>query len=307
MRAAVIFGLDSSEKDLNPFRKVSPVDWVIGVPASSSEADAIVIFGGDGTLHRHLPRLVQLQLPVLIVPCGSGNDFARALKLGKRKDSLEAWRKFTLDGQNVRSIDLGTVTPLSAEHPARETPRPHQHYFCCVGGVGLDAEVARRANQLPRWLRGNGGYVLSLPPALFNFAALPMKISLAPAEGAERLITHSERPAVLAAFANAPVYGGGMKIAPRAKLDDGLLDVCVIGDINKFKLFCLFPTVYFGRHLSMKEVEYLQTSRLSVETEKPLEVYADGEYVCKTPIEIGIAQQALRVIIQSSHKLISQP
>jgi len=309
MRAAVIFGLDSSEKDLIPFRASLHCDWVIGVPASSSEADAVVIFGGDGTVHRHLPRLVKLQLPVLIVPCGSGNDFARAVKLGGRKKSLEAWRRFSLNGDNVRSIDLGTITPISGDRSASQgrfdsapgRSASHKYYFCCVGGVGLDAEVARRANQLPRWLRGHGGYVVSLPPAVFKFAALPMKISLAPAENPERLITHSERPTVLAAFANTPVYGGGMKIAPRARLDDGSLDLCLITDINKFKLFCLFPTVYFGKHVGMEEVEYLQTRRLRIETEKPLDVYADGEYVCKTPIEVGIVPNALRVIVQSSH------
>jgi len=297
MRAAVIFGLDSSEKDLKPFREISKADWVIGLPASSAEADAILIFGGDGTVHRHLPRLVQLQLPVLVVPCGSGNDFARALQLGNRRDSLEAWRKFPLDGHNVRNIDLGVITSVSPEHPPGEAPAPRKHYFCCVGGVGLDAEVARRANQLPRWLRGHGGYVLSLPSALFAFSPAAMTLSVAGSEHPDMLVQRAESSMLMMAFANTTVYGGGMKIAPRAKLDDGLLDVCIIGDINKFKLFSLFPTVYFGKHLGMKEVEYLQTSRLTIETEKPLQVYADGEYVCKTPVEVGIARRALRVIV----------
>ena len=124
-----------------------------------------------------------------------------------------------------------------------------------------------------------------------------MRLILASAENPEKMADRSQRPIVLAAFANAPVYGGGMKIAPKAKLDDGMLDLCIVTDINKFKLFCLFPTVYFGRHLSMEEVEYLQTSRLRIETEKPVEVYADGEYVCKTPIEVNIARNALQVIV----------
>jgi diacylglycerol kinase (ATP) len=297
MRAAVIFGLDSSEKDLKPFQAISNSQLLIGLPANSSEVDVILLFGGDGTIHRHLPRLISLQLPVLIVPCGSGNDFARALNLGSRKDSLEAWRKFSLQGDNVRSIDLGMITPLSPEHPAGETPAPHKHYFCCVGGVGLDGEVARRANRLPRWLRGHGGYVLSLPSSVFRFAALPVKVSLALASEPEKVVTYSDGPTVLAAFANTPVFGGGMKIAPRAHLDDGLLDLCLITEIDKFKLFCLFPTVYFGKHLGMKEVQYLQTSRARIETEKPVDVYADGEYVCKTPVEVSVASCALRVIV----------
>ena len=87
-----------------------------------------------------------------------------------------------------------------------------------------------------------------------------------------------------------------MKIAPQAKLDDGALDICVIHSMNRLKLFCLFPAVYFGRHLSIPQVEYFQGERLRVETEYPLDVYADGEYVCRTPIEVSVARGALRVI-----------
>jgi len=251
------------------------------MPGNKDSADAILIFGGDGTVHRHLPDLVRLQLPILVVPCGSGNDFARALGLRRTQDALAAWKRFTSNGSNVRAIDLGVITALS------EASR--EHYFCCVGGVGLDAEVARRANQLPRWLRAHGGYALSLLPAVFQFAAVQMKIS------------YNETPAqakrtILAAFANTPTYGGGMKIAPDAKLDDGKLDLCIIRDINPFKLFCLFPTIYSGKHLRMPQVEYRQTTRLRIETEQPLDVYADGEYVCKTPIEASVAPGALRVI-----------
>src|SRR6202158_3924894 len=96
MRAAVIFGLGTSPADLKPFQAGSPTKskGLQGLPASSSDADAILIFGGDGTIHRHLPALVRLQLPVLIVPAGSGNDFARALKLRSMRDSLRVWRDF---------------------------------------------------------------------------------------------------------------------------------------------------------------------------------------------------------------------
>lgn len=87
-----------------------------------------------------------------------------------------------------------------------------------------------------------------------------------------------------------------MRIAPRARMDDGLLDVCVVGDIGKLRLLSVFPTVYAGRHLGMKQVEYFQARYLRVETEVPLDVYADGEYVCQTPVQIKIAAGALRVV-----------
>ena len=82
-----------------------------------------------------------------------------------------------------------------------------------------------------------------------------------------------------------------------ARFDDGQLDICIVRDVDKFKLFFLFPTVYFGRHLSIPEVEYFQAQHLRVETEGPLDVYADGEYVCSTPIEVSVAANALRVVV----------
>jgi diacylglycerol kinase family enzyme len=88
-----------------------------------------------------------------------------------------------------------------------------------------------------------------------------------------------------------------MKIAPQARLDDGLLDVCVIGGIDPFRLVCMFPTVYFGRHLGIREVNYFRAPNARVETERPLDVYADGEYVCRTPVEIGVQGGALKVLM----------
>ena len=293
MRAAAIFGLGCSQRNLTPFQAEASLDWRTGLPASGDEADIILLFGGDGTMHRHLSALVHLGLPVLIVPAGSGNDFVRALGLLRVRDSLAAWRRF-LGGQgNVRAIDLGVLTALedAGEAPASSMPG---HYFCSVAGIGLDAEAARRANALPRWLRGHGGYALTSAATIFRFAPFPMRI-LTPSEAGVR-VTRSDQPTILAAFANTSTYGGGMKIAPQAQMDDGQLDVCVIGGINPFKLACMFPTVYFGRHLRVRGVNYFQAASLRVETGIPVDIYADGEYVCQTPVEVGVQRGALRVL-----------
>jgi len=293
MRAAAILGLGCSPKNFKPFQTDESIDWRLGMPAAADQAEIILLFGGDGTIHRHLSQLVKLGVPVLVVPVGSGNDFARALGLRRVRDSLAAWQRFCTGQDNVREIDLGVVTPL---RDAGGTPAPHEpaHYFSSVAGVGLDGEVARRANGLPRWLRRHGGYSLTLAPTIFRFAPLPMKI-FTPGE-AGGWTARSDQPTILASFANTSTYGGGMKIAPRAQMDDGLIDVCVIGGIDPFKLACMFPTVYFGRHLSIRQVEYFQAARLRVETETPLDVYADGEYVCRTPIEVSIEPGVLKVL-----------
>jgi YegS/Rv2252/BmrU family lipid kinase len=307
MRAAAILGLGCSSRDLKPFQadtNADKVDWIMGMPASGESADVVLLFGGDGTVHRHLGQLVRLGLPVLVVPAGSGNDFAHSLGLGKVRDSLDAWRSFSGGSGNVRNIDLGIISSLenaggAPSTIAQDRSAPHwARYFCCVAGVGLDGEVARHANRLPRWLRGHGGYLLSLTATVFTFSALPIKI-LTPAEAdGENIVwtTRSDQRSLVASFANTPLYGGGMKIAPRAKMDDGLLDVCIVGSVDRLRLLRLVPTVYSGKHLSVPEVQYFQSARVRVETEHPLDVYADGEYVCRTPVEVAVQPAALKVV-----------
>jgi len=331
MRAAAIFGLGSSTRDLRPFQHDSRVEWEVGQPAQSEGLDAILVFGGDGTVHRHLAALVKVRLPVLIVPAGSGNDFARALGVLSLSDSVGAWRKFVGGAKNVRIVDLGVITPLAVRdsykrkpsgvpqhHPQGSRPQPlsspandsrpdtpydspgpsenrRSVYFSCVAGVGLDGEIARRANSLPRWLRAHGGYALSLPAALARFRPFDLKLSVTQGEPSEFCL-RTQQPVVAAVFANTPVYGGGMRIAPKARMDDGLLDVCVIRDMSKLKLLSVFPSVYLGKHLGIREVDYFSAERVRIETDLPLDVYADGEYVCPTPVEVGVLKNALHVV-----------
>ena len=266
------------------------MEWRMGVPAPGDEVDVILLFGGDGTIHRHLGSLVKLGLPVLVVPAGSGNDFACSLGLRRVRDSLAAWAQFCRGAKNVRAIDLGRITQLGpSEAPSTGT------YFCCVAGVGLDGEVARRANRLPRWLRGHGGYALSMLPTIFSFEPVPLQIFVRTGENSEWTV-RSHQPTLVAAFANSPLYGGGMKVAPRAKMDDGLLDVCIVAAVSPFRLLRLFPSVYAGRHLGIREVEYFQRAGVRVQPEEPQDVYADGEFVCRTPVEVSIERAALKVV-----------
>src|SRR6267378_408396 len=323
MRAAAIFGLGSSTRDLQPFQKSSTAEWAIGLPSDRAGLDAILVFGGDGTVHRHLTALVRLALPVLVVPAGSGNDFARALGLLRVHHSLAAWQKFVAEEPNLRTVDLGVIRPLGAgtktaseaafdegtevARVARLTQHAHSQdfeptmsaavYFSCAAGVGLDGEITRRANALPRWLRAHGGYALSLPGALLGFRPFRLRLCTSQGNDDAEFLPRNEQPVVAAVFANTPVYGGGMRVAPRAQIDDGQVDVCIIRDIPKLKLLSVFPTVYFGPHLGIREVEYFTAARARVQTERPMDVYVDGEYVCRTLFEVGVASGVLRVLV----------
>lgn len=294
MRAAAILGPGDVARSMLKFQHATNVQWTSLI----EQADAAIIFGGDGTVHRHLATLVEVDIPVLIVPCGSGNDFARALGIRSLDDAVKSWREFAEHGRYC-AVDLGVIEDMVG----KAEPEPflvnendnhaggtrNMRYFCCVAGVGLDTAIARRANELPRWLRAHGGYALRVPGEFLRFAPFPMKIS-------NNGTAAAFRPTILASVANAPAYGGGMKIAPQANLNDGRLDLCIVRAMDKFKLFCLFPTVYFGGHVRLKGVEYVQTPEVRIETETPIDVYADGEYICKTPARFRVAPKALKVM-----------
>jgi YegS/Rv2252/BmrU family lipid kinase len=269
---------DIPERAVEPFRKVSPDLKAIADLTGAADVSAALIFGGDGTVHRHLSQLSLRKIPALIVPVGSGNDFAKALGIRNNGIALAAWQRFCATGKNVRTIDLGRIHSVGQEI-----------LFCCVAGMGLDADSNARANRMRPWLRSHGGYVIA---AIQSIAA------------GRRAKIHMRSPLVenrsrswLLAVGNAHRYGGGARIVPQANVDDGLLDVCFVRDMSKFKLLCVLPTVFWGGHLRLKEVSYYRVAVLEVDSDPELQIYADGEPVCETPAKFSVLPQALKVIV----------
>src|SRR5215467_7648607 len=112
MRAAAILGPGNVSKAFAEFQRATAVQWTSLI----EQADAVIIFGGDGTIHHQLCTLVELDVPLLVVPCGSGNDFARALGLRNLRDSIAAWKKFVATGRALE-IDLGVITSCNKAQP----------------------------------------------------------------------------------------------------------------------------------------------------------------------------------------------
>lgn len=311
MRALAILGPAASARDLQPFH-LPGVE--LRSEGSPSAADAVLVLGGDGTLHRQLPHLARTGIPLLVVPRGSGNDFARALGLRTPQESLAAWQRFCSGAGNVRDVDLGVIT-RSATAPGRshrihdaaaDSPRETRNekpetLFCCVGGLGVDADANRRANAMPQWLRAHGGYALAALIATLSFRPHTITVSAESAVNLQPSMNQSsmEKSSIswMLAFANAPNYGGGMRIAPQALLDDGLLDLVRIRGAGRLRLLRCLHRVYSGAHTSLPEVEYFRAAEARIETDPPLPVYADGEPVAHTPITVSVAPRALRVII----------
>ncbi len=269
-----MFGPAADHNDLERFRAPG-VEFTDKIPGS----DAAVVFGGDGTVHRFLPEIWEGKIPLLSVPTGSGNDFHREVGTGSVELAVKAWEAFRA-GKPPRAIDLGIITNVEGE----KIP------YCCVAGIGLDSEANIRANNMPNWLKRHGGYTLAGVQSIFTYE--PKRVRATTAEG--HVI---DELATIVAVGMAPAYGDGIYITPRAQFDDGKLDLCFVKKIGKLRLTAVFPTVFKGKHLDLKEVEYVQSVSVALHTDVPMRIHADGEHAGHTPAEFRVLPKALKVIV----------
>jgi diacylglycerol kinase (ATP) len=205
------------------------------------------------------------------VPTGAGNDFARVLGYDTKKP-LDAFA--VLDGGHDRVVDLGRV---------------NGRWFTCVTASGFDAEANRWANTVQR-LSGTSLYIAAVLRTLAVYKPLPFRLTV---DGE----SHETR-AWLIAVGNGPAYAGGMYIAPSARLDDGLVDVTVIGQMSKPEFLVNFPKVFKGTHVSHPKIHTFRGTHVELESlddRVPLEVYADGERVGPLPATMDAVRDALNV------------
>jgi diacylglycerol kinase (ATP) len=238
--------------------------------ARRRDHDLLLVAGGDGTLHAVVNGFVRIpreeRPPLAIVPLGRGNDFAFEIGIRAERDVLRA-----LASGSRRFVDLGR-TPAGV--------------FLGIAGAGFDAKASRRAQNTPI-LSGALLYSYAVVRTVIDFRPIAARVSY---EGGMY-----QGPLTFAAAGNTSRYGGGMRIAPAASLDDGLLDLCLVRAISKATLLRMFPTVFSGRHLSHPSVTYVKTSFVEIETEEPAELFADGEYLQSTPVRIDVLPRELEV------------
>jgi diacylglycerol kinase (ATP) len=277
MRALTLLGPGTHQKSLSALRSVGLTldSWDQN---GANSADLIIVLGGDGTIHRYLPQLVKAKVPILIVPDGSGNDLARALNIHSVETSWHLAARFVRSEQSPKAIDVGLITGSSGH----ETP------FCCVGGIGLDPIAAEFANKMPRWLRSRGGYLLSVARALLTPPVLWLRIR---ADNRE-----IQQNSCLFSLANTPTFGGGLRIAPQAQVTDGLLDCVLVDAMSTPQLIRRVPALLNGTVLGLKEVTFVRAKTLQIHSDPPAWVYADGESVCQTPINVRVLRHAMRVL-----------
>jgi len=233
----------------------------------------IYAVGGDGTLNEVVNGMANNNAELGIIPCGSGNDAVRSLY--QITDPVKLLEVLPLSPSSL--IDLGKL---------------NDRYFINIASIGFDAEVVLKTQYFKRFpfISGPMAYILGVFAALVLLKKYKLKMTI---------MNHGkiEKNVLLTIFANGSYYGGGMKPAPRAKTNDGLLDFCLVDATSRLGILKFFSTFRKGEHEGLDVVTILQGTRLLVESDQPFPINIDGEVSTETRAAIDLFPASLKVII----------
>jgi YegS/Rv2252/BmrU family lipid kinase len=265
----------------------------LAAEAAKQDTKLIIACGGDGTISEVVNGILESnkETELGVLPSGTGGDFRRTLRM---PNNVAAAARALRNGR-TRTIDAGRVTFMN-DSGERET-----RFFINVASFGMSTAVLDKtaSGEAKKWIPGFAPRKLS---SKLSYAAATVQTTLSstPTEVHVQLDEQPERRLRVAEFcvANARYYGGAMKIAPDAKLDDGQFDIITIGDASAFRILANSPRLYFGAHLRMNEVTHALAKQVvarPVKKDEEVRVELDGEVVGRLPATFQIIPLALRV------------
>ena len=234
--------------------------------------------GGDGSVNEVVNGIAGREgIELAMIARGTGWDFARSLGLPRRVDEAVT----VATAGRTRTIDLGRVT-------YRPWAGGEAHsLFANVASVGMSGAIAQRANDMTKALGGKVSYVWATFAVFARWSNTEVEVAI---DGQTRRARMHD-----VIVANGPFFGGGMKICPDAKPDDGVFDVLLIGDLTKRDLIFTLPKTFRGTHLPHPKAELIRGARVSVDAPDPLPIELDGEQPGTTPATFEVVPRALRV------------
>lgn len=259
---------------------------------AAGAGETVVCLSGDGMVGAVADALREVPGALLgVLPGGRGNDLARVL--GIPPDPVEACA--TIAAGFSRELDLGEVDGKA---------------FVGIASVGFDSEANRIANEAPGWL---GGFVyaygalralLFWKPARFE---IELSGSSTDSEGKQTLAgagMNSRRyrfAGYTVGACNSKTYGGGMRAAPDALLDDGLLDVLVLENVSKLRFLTrILPKVFSGAHVREPSVRSFRAREVAINADRPFTMYADGDPIGELPLRVKVLGGAVRVLVPAA-------
>jgi diacylglycerol kinase (ATP) len=248
--------------------------------AAEEGAKVVAALGGDGSVGLAANGLIGTGATLAVLPSGTADDFAASIGVKK------------LDAA-VRAIAEANVVPIDV---VRVTAGATTRHYVAIAGCGFDSEVNEAANAMHVRLGATGTYVAALVKTLSRFTPADFRVELD-----DEVV---EGPHMLVVVGNSISYGGGMKVTPDASIVDGELDVCLLRAMSKAAFVRAFPRVFRGTHVTHPAVRMARATRVKVEADRRVMVYADGERVGPAPAVFEVVPGALPVIVGPNAKAV---
>jgi diacylglycerol kinase (ATP) len=241
--------------------------------AAEDGAGIVAVLGGDGTVSLGANGVLGTGAALAILPAGTGDDFAKVVGAGRFDAAVRL-----LANPKIVPIDLVSLV-AGVEH----------RHFVNIAGAGFDSEVNETANGMSVRLGGTGTYVAAVMKTLSRFSPAHYELTI----DGEALSVD----AMLTVVGSGIQYGGGMKVLPNACVNDGLLDVCIVEALSKTAFLRAFPRVFTGSHGRHPKVRMMRGTTVTVEANRKMLVYADGERVGPLPATFEVRPGALPIVV----------
>lgn len=241
--------------------------------AAEEGAEIVAALGGDGTISAVANGLLGSDTALATLPSGTADDFAKSIGMGKLAPAARQLATPRIERIDVVRVETGTV----------------QRHYLAVAGAGFDSDVNETANAMRVDLGATGTYIAAVLKTLPKFQPATFSIEL---DGES-----DEVAAMLVVVGNSTSYGGGMKVTPDASVMDGRLDVCIVEALSIPAFLRAFPRVFLGKHTSHPRVRMATATKVRLEADRRVQVYADGERVGPLPAVFEVLPGALPVVI----------
>ena len=230
----------------------------------------VIVVGGDGTIHETINGLVGGNSILGVIPIGSGNDFIKVLHIPRDcEQALQVIRR-----RQTMRMDVGKAGDI---------------YFHNGLGIGFDAFVVIESNKV-KWLRGHLMYLFSIFKTLRHYHNMTVTLDMNGKSEQRRIF--------MITVGNGQSLGGGFYLTPKAKIDDGLLDICIFQALTTREILMHLPKALKGKHIFLPQVEYDHATKLSISSPEGLPMHADGELLPSDihEITIEVVPRAIEVI-----------
>ena len=248
--------------------------------AAEEGTPVVAALGGDGSVSLAANGIIGTGAALAALPAGTGDDFAKGIGAGKLETAIELLA-------NPKTVDLDVI---------EVTTGSAQRNYVNIAGAGFDSEVNETANGMRVRLGATGTYLAALMKTLSKFSPAAFTIQV----DDERI----ELDAMLVEIGSGRWTGGGMRVLPSAWMNDGLLDVCIVESLSKPAFLRAFPRVFSGSHTTHPKVRMRTGTRVQVEANRRVPVYADGELIGPLPAIFEIRPAALPVVVGPDAKAV---